>query len=115
MFTNKFSKQSNSLASQAIKSSHRVADAALESLASAVQDLHQIEPLLTRARNQVSALMQRGMDGVHDTSQQLRDRAQDASDKTLSYIKDEPFKAILIAAASGAALMALINYSRARD
>ena len=39
---------------------------------------------------------------------QLRDQAVRASDKTVGYIKDEPMKAMLIAAAAGAALMALV-------
>jgi ElaB/YqjD/DUF883 family membrane-anchored ribosome-binding protein len=115
MFTTRSSKQSNDLANQALKSTRRVANEALESLAGAVQDLQQVEPLLNRARDQVSALARRGVDSVHDASQQLRDRAQHASDETVNYIKDEPIKAILIAAATGAALMALISYSRSRS
>lgn len=105
-------------ADQAIKSTQRVASEALESLAVAVQDLrHQAEPLLHRAGDQISALAQRGADSVRETSQQLRNKAQHASDTTVNYIKDEPVKAILIAAATGAALMALISlisHSRGR-
>ena len=41
-------------------------------------------------------------------AEQLRDRAHRASDGTVNYIKDEPVKAVLIAAATGAALMALV-------
>jgi hypothetical protein len=39
----------------------------------------------------------------------LRDKALRASDNTVGYIKDEPVKAMLIAAATGAALMALVS------
>ena len=62
--------------------------------------------------------LQRGLDGVRDASQQVRESAQHASHSTVNYIKDEPVKAMLIAAATGAALMALIgllNQSRARS
>jgi ElaB/YqjD/DUF883 family membrane-anchored ribosome-binding protein len=41
-----------------------------------------------------------------------------ATDSTVNYIKDEPLKAMLIAAATGAALMALmalLNRSRQSD
>lgn len=39
-----------------------------------------------------------------------------ASDDTVSYIKDEPVRAMLIAAATGAALMALLSMmGRSRD
>lgn len=79
------------------------------SLAGAVQDLRdQAAPLLTRATEQVGELAQRGVESVRITSQRLRDSAQRASDNTLGYIRAEPVKATLIAAAAGAALMALL-------
>ena len=43
------------------------------------------------------------MEAVRDTSQQLRERALQAQDMTVAYVKDEPIKAMLIAAATGAA------------
>lgn len=124
MFTKKPLEQSNSLADeaaqsvdQAIKSTQRVANEALDSLAGTVQDMRQqAAPLLNRAAEQASALAQRGVDSVRDTSQQLRDKAVRASDSTVNYIKDEPVKAMLIAAATGAALMALVSLmSHSRD
>ena len=42
-------------------------------------------------------------------AQSLRDSADAASNRTVGYIKDEPVKAVLIAAATGAALMALLS------
>jgi len=71
--------------------------------------------LLNRATEQVSSLAQRGADAVRGGSQQLRDQARHASDSTVTYIKDEPVKAVLIAAATGAVLMALVSLmSRSR-
>jgi len=56
------------------------------------------------------------LDSVRDTSRQLRDKAQQASDSTVRYIRDDPVKSVLIAAATGAALMALISLvSHSRD
>ena len=49
------------------------------------------------------------MDRIMDTSHQLRVKAGHASESTVNYIKHEPVKSILIAAATGAALMALIS------
>jgi len=97
-------------ADQAIKSTQRVAKEALESLSGGVEDVRlQAAPLLNRATEQASALAQRGVDAV-------RERAMHASDSTVNYIKDEPVKAILIAAAVGAALMALVSLmGRSRD
>lgn len=77
------------------------------------QDLRQqISPLLARAGEQASALAQRGVDAVRDRSLQVREQALRASDNTLNYIKDEPLKAVLFAAAFGAALMALVGLLR---
>lgn len=80
------------------------------------QSSWQLGKLADQASEHVGALAQRGMDSVRDTSQQLRHKAHQAGDDTLDYIKDEPVKAILIAAAAGALLMTLISLiSRSRD
>ncbi len=58
------------------------------------------------------------LDNLRGASRQVRISAQQASRHTVNYIQDEPVKAVLIAAASGAALMALISLmgrSRRRD
>ena len=57
------------------------------------------------------------LDAIHDASRQLRRQAQHASDSTVDYIRGEPVKAVLIAAAAGAAatvLIGLLGRSRAR-
>lgn len=73
-------------------------------------------PLLARATEQAGALAQRGVDSVRDASLRLRERAHRASDNTLDYIRAEPMKATLIAAAAGAALLALVALlSRSRE
>ncbi len=117
MTTTQVEVQGNGLADQAaesadhaIKATQRVANDSLNRLAGTVQDLrHQAAPLLNRVSAQAGDLAQRGVDAVRDTSQQLRDRALRASDGTVNYVRDEPVKAMLIAAATGAALMALIG------
>jgi ElaB/YqjD/DUF883 family membrane-anchored ribosome-binding protein len=53
-----------------------------------------------------SEYAQRGLQRVRDTSNDLRESALDARDATLDYVRDEPVKAILIAAAVGAAVAA---------
>jgi ElaB/YqjD/DUF883 family membrane-anchored ribosome-binding protein len=117
MITNKPYEQSNGLVDQAaasadhaIKSTQRVANEALDSLSGSVQDLRsQAAPMLNRTSDQIGALAQRGVDAVRDSSQQLREKALRASDSAVGYVKDEPVKAMLIAAATGAALMALLG------
>jgi ElaB/YqjD/DUF883 family membrane-anchored ribosome-binding protein len=59
---------------------------------------------------------QRSVAALRDGTQHLVDRAQHASDSTVTYIKGEPVKAMLIAAAAGATLMALVGLlTRSRD
>jgi len=48
-------------------------------------------------------------DRLLNTSHQLRLKAEHASESTVNYIRHDPIKSILIAAATGAALMALIS------
>lgn len=112
-----FADQAAASADSAIKSTQRVANSALDSLAGSVQDLReQASPMLDRATERASALAQRGVDSVRETTQHLRERALRASNSTVGYIEKEPVKAMLIAAAAGAALMALIRLmGRSRD
>ena len=114
---NRLADQAAQTADQAIKATQRVANEALDKLAGSVQDMrHQAAPLLNRATDQAAAMAQRGVDAVREGSQQLRDKALRASDNTVSYVRGEPVKAMLIAAATGAALMALISLmTRSRD
>ena len=97
-------------ADNAIKATQRVANQTLDGLADSVQDLRQqAAPLLNRGAEQAGALAQRSVDALRDGTQQLRDKALRASDSTVNYVREEPVKAMLIAAATGAALMALVN------
>lgn len=86
-------------ADSAIRSSQRVATQAIERVADRVDGM----------REQTQKLAQRGIDAVRDGSQQVRQRALQTADTTKAYVKDEPMKSILIAAAIGAGLMALIS------
>ena len=124
MITHKTLEQSNGLVDQvaqtadnAIRSTQHLANSALDSLAGSVQDVrHEAAPLLNRAGEQASALAQRGVNAVRESSLKLRDSAVQAKDGAVLYIKDEPLKSMLIAAAAGAALMALVGLlSRSRD
>lgn len=107
---NKLADQAALTADQAIKSTQRVTNEALDGLAGGVEGLRrEAAPLLNRVGEQASSMAHRGVDAVRETSQHLRDRAVRAGDNTVAYIKDEPVKSMLIAAVTGAALMALVS------
>jgi len=68
------------------------------------------------AADQAQTLLGRGLDSARATAQQVRDSATQASESLVTYTKENPVKAILIAAASGALLVTLIKaLSRSRD
>ena len=73
-------------------------------------------PLMESANEQATEMAQRVVEAVRESSQQLQDRAARVSDNTVKYIRNEPVKSLLIAAATGAVLMALANLMwRARN
>lgn len=110
MNTIDISEQTRSLANQAPQAADTSTPASLREVR------HEAAALLDQAGQQAGALAQRGARALRDTSLGLRDSALRASDSTALYIKDEPLKAMLIAAATGAALMALVGLlTRSRD
>lgn len=115
MFNTKPTESPSSLIDQAA----RTADVAIHNTQRATNDAigglvdsidharQQVTPMINNAGEKASAFVHNGLDSVRQTSRQLRDGAHYASDKTVAYIREEPVKAMLIAAASGAAVMAL--------
>ena len=87
--------QSAQSAEDTVNQSQNLANSAVDGLQGAMQDM----------RRQAAPLL----DSVRDGSHQLSAKAAQASDDTVNYIKHEPVKSMLIAAATGAALMALIS------
>lgn len=83
----------------AIKSTQNAAHQAVDSLSNSAHGL----------QADAVAASHRGVDALREQSQHLRERALLVRDDTLNYIKVEPVKAMLMAAATGAALMALVG------
>jgi ElaB/YqjD/DUF883 family membrane-anchored ribosome-binding protein len=69
-----------------------------------------------RAADQTQTILGRGIHGAKAAAQQVRESTAQASESLVTYTKENPIKAILIAAASGALLLTLFNaLSRSRD
>ena len=116
--------EASSVADQAADSAHKalrstqgVANQAFDRLSDKIESAREhAVPLINRLTSQAENAANRGVDAVRGATAQVREKALKASDSTVSYIKDEPVKAMLIAAATGAALMALIGLlSRSRN
>ncbi len=97
-------------ADEAIDSSKRAAQAALNSVQDGVDQLREAIPsAFTRAAAQVEAITRQGIDRARQASAEVRGQVNLAGDRTVQYIKDEPVKSVLVAAAAGAALVGLIS------
>lgn len=103
-------------ADSAIQSTKRVTNDALDSLHHGVEGLRDTVPsAITRTAAQVEDLARRGIERAKATSANVRDQVVRTSDRTVDYIQEEPVKAMLIAAAAGAALVTAISWlSRSR-
>ncbi len=97
-------------AEQAISSTRRVANGALDTLHDSVETLREEVPsAISRAAAQADQVARRGIDKARQATAEVRERVQVAGDYTVGYIKDEPVKSVLMAAAAGALLAALIG------
>ena len=76
----------------------------------------QASTAINRWSAQAEDAVRRSVDALRATTNQLREQALKASDATAGRVRDEPLKAVLIAAVAGAALMALLAlFSNRRD
>lgn len=106
-----FADQAAARADDAIQSTKTVANQALDSLQSSVNDLRHSGPTaLTRAAAQVEELTRRSLERAREATHQVKDQVAHVGDKSVSYIRDEPVKSVLIAAAAGAAMAMLIGW-----
>lgn len=75
---------------------------------------HEASAAMSRMTGQVEDLARRTLDRARETSAQVKERIGRAGDATVTYIKDEPVKAVMIAAATGAATALLISWLSSR-
>lgn len=104
-------------ADDAIKSTQRAANTALDKLSDKVHEAgDHAAPVISRLASQAEALTRKTVDAVRDGSKRARLQATNAANSTVGYIKEEPVKSVLIAAAAGAALFAIARFvTRNRD
>lgn len=62
-----------------------------------------------------SALARNGMDRARQTGVRVREQVNHAGERTVEYIREEPVKSVLIAAAVGAASAGLIAWMSSRS
>lgn len=70
---------------------------------------HETSPLRAQTSEKVNALLLQGLDTVQGAGKKLLDQAHHANEVTVEYIRKEPVKSVLIAAAMGALIGALLT------
>lgn len=85
------------------------ADRALDVASGKLDDLHEMAPALKQGIDQAKGWIDGRTARVQDGIQAARDHANDLADQVIDYTRDEPVKALLIAAAVGAGLMGLLG------
>jgi ElaB/YqjD/DUF883 family membrane-anchored ribosome-binding protein len=95
-------------AEQAIRSSQRAVNQAVDH---GVDGIHALRARTGAAYDGLTAgaeqLSRRSLEVVREGAHRLRETSRHAADSTVGYIRDEPVKSVLLAAAAGAALLAL--------
>lgn len=98
------------VAKDAVNVAHQQADKALDDVAHGTKDLlGNLGAGMDQASDRASDLAHRGADAVRRAAHQLREGADRASTRTANYVNDEPLKALLMAAAAGAVLAAVLG------
>jgi ElaB/YqjD/DUF883 family membrane-anchored ribosome-binding protein len=102
-------------AAAALKAAERDAHAAIDSAVDGLTSAYgQAKPLLSRVGQRARDAASDGYDTAREQAAALRDRGQKAVESTRGYVADEPIKSLLIAAAVGAAVIALVEVVRIR-
>jgi ElaB/YqjD/DUF883 family membrane-anchored ribosome-binding protein len=102
-------------AAAALKAAERDAHAAIDSAVDGLATAYgEAKPLLSRVSQRARDVASDSYDAARERAAALRDRGQQAVESTRGYVQDEPIKSLLIAAAVGAAVIALVEVVRVR-
>lgn len=98
----------SSSAESAIRSSQRVATDSVNELSQTAERVRdKAVPVIDRLAERAEDLARRSIGTIRDSSKQMADRAQIATNNSIEYIREEPVKAVVLSAVLGAGLMAI--------
>ena len=98
-------------AEQALQSTKRMGNDMAHAVQSGIDGLREGVPAaISRATAQAEDLTRRGIERARQATATVREQATRVSDQTVGYIKDEPMKAVLMAAAAGAVAALVIGW-----
>jgi len=109
-FAADLSERAANKAEQALQSSKRMGNDVANAVQSGIDGLRDGSSAISRATAQAEDLTRRGIERARQATATVREKATRVSDQTVGYIKDEPVKAVLAAAAVGAVAALLIGW-----
>ena len=107
-----------STAQDAVDSTRAYAQNAVDSAGQKVRSLRSdMEPAVEQIASRVQQAVQRGLEAASKTGVRAQERFGEAAQVTTRYIADQPVRSVLVAAAAGAAITALLVLAtrRSRD
>ena len=104
-------------AQQAVKVTREAADATMNKAEESVKEWREgVDPTVSDLAAKAQALAEKSINYCAHTSTRLREQMDDYTDATTRYVRDQPGKSVLIAAAAGAAFaLVTMALSRRRD
>ncbi|MDT4815675.1 hypothetical protein FQZ97_487080 [compost metagenome] len=103
-------------AHEAAETTRAYAQNAVNAAGEKVRELRRdAEPGVEQLAARVQQAVQRGLDAASTTSARAHRRIEQAADVTGRYISDQPVRSVLLAAAAGAAITALIVLASRRN
>lgn len=107
---NRATAKASSAAKDGIDAASAGADQAMDAASARLNDVRStIAPAFKQGIDQAASWVDQGAGRVQDGLQAARDKANDLTDQVIEYARDEPVKALLIAAAVGAGLMGVLS------
>jgi ElaB/YqjD/DUF883 family membrane-anchored ribosome-binding protein len=98
-------------ADDALQDTQRLTDQAAHRINAGVEDLRaKTSGVLSQAAAQAEDLTRRGLGRAREVATQARERATAVRNVTVDHVQAEPMKALLIAAATGAAAALLLQW-----
>ncbi len=93
-----------------IREARQGVNSAASSASNKVESMRsEVAPAIDRASDKAQGLFSQGLDAVSDATRKAQDFAADTQDSIVTFTREKPVKALLIAATAGAVLVTLIR------
>jgi ElaB/YqjD/DUF883 family membrane-anchored ribosome-binding protein len=99
-----------------VNAGQRYVHQAVDRLADRAADwTDQAAPVVDRVTEKARGVARQGAQWARDNTDRVREQVARASDRTVGYVRDEPVRSVLMAAAAGAVLFAIVRLLSGRS